>query len=59
MIHVTRFVLFVFHTGYAAIENVNIVDERNTKIVRNVVFNCHLSPNWQQMAIKNTVFSDF
>ena len=29
------------------------------KIVRNRVFHCHLSPNWRQMAIENTVSSDF
>ena len=28
------------------------------KIIRNRVFTCHLSPDWQQMAIKNTVSSD-
>ena len=30
-----------------------------TADVRDRVFNCHLSPDWQQMAIKNTVSSDF
>ena len=29
------------------------------KIVRNSVFDCHLSPGWRQMAIENTVSSDF
>ena len=29
------------------------------KIVRNKVFDCHLSPDWRQMAIGNTVYSDF
>ena len=29
------------------------------KINRISVFNCHLSPHWRQMAIKNTVSIDF
>ena len=33
-----------------------IVDQRS---FRNRVFDCHLSPDWRQMAIKNTVSSDF
>ena len=36
-----------------------IIDKCRSKIVRNRVFDCHLSPNWRQMAIKNTVSSDF
>ena len=39
-------------------ENVNTIDERRSKIVRNRVFNCHLLPDWRQMAIQNTVSSD-
>ena len=35
-----------FHTGYAAIENVNTIDERRSKIVGNRVFDCHLSPDF-------------
>ena len=35
------------HTGLAAIENVKTIDERRLKIVRNIVFDCHLSPDWQ------------
>ena len=35
-----------FHTGYAAIENVNSIDERRSKIVGNRVFDCHLSPDF-------------
>ena len=41
-----------------AIENVNNIDERS-KIVRNRVFDCRLSPDWRQNAIENTVSSDF
>ena len=36
-------------------ENVNTIDESRSKIVRNIVFDCHLSPKWRQMAIENTV----
>ena len=35
-----------FHTGYAAIENVNSIDERRSKIVGNRVSDCHLSPDF-------------
>ena len=35
------------------------VDERGSKIARNSVFDCHLSPDWWQMAIKNSVSNDF
>ena len=47
------------NTGLAAIENVNTNDERRSKIVRNRVFDCLLSPDWRQMAMENTVSSDF
>ena len=47
------------HTEEAAIENVNNIDDRRSKIVRNRVFDCHLSPDWRQMAIFNTVSSFF
>ena len=47
------------HTGYAAIVNVNTIDERRSKIVRNRVFDCHLSSDWPQMAKENTVSSYF
>ena len=33
-------------------------DERGSTIARNSVFDCHLSPMWRQMAIKNTVSID-
>ena len=32
------------------------IDERGSKTVKNRVFDCHLSPNWRQKAIENTVF---
>ena len=31
------------------------IDERGSKIARNIVFDCHLSPVRRQMAIKNSV----
>ena len=44
------------HTGYAAIENVNTIDERRSEIARNRAFDCHLSPGWQQITISKTLF---
>ena len=35
------------------------MDERRSKIDRNSVFDCHLSPVGRQMAIENTVSIDF
>ena len=35
------------------------IDKRGTKIVRNRVFDCHVSPIGWQMAIKNSVSNDF
>ena len=35
------------------------IDERGSKIARNSVFECHLSPAGRQMAIKNSVSNDF
>ena len=51
--------LFHIHLGWAAIENVNTIDEWYIKIVKNRVFDCHLSPDWRQMAIENTVSIEF
>ena len=50
---------FIKHTGWAAIENVNTIGERRSKIVINRVFDCHLSLDWRQMTIENTVSIDF
>ena len=33
-----------------------IIDERGSKIDKNSVFDCHLSPNWRQIANEHTVF---
>ena len=35
------------------------IDGRGSKIARNSVFDCQLSPNWRQMAIENYVSNDF
>ena len=35
------------------------IEERRSKIDRNSVFDCHLSPVWRQMAIKFSVFNNF
>ena len=35
------------------------IDERGSKIARNSVFDCNLSPNWRQMAIENSVSNNF
>ena len=35
------------------------IHERGSKIARNSVFDCHLSPDWRQMAIKNSVSNNF
>ena len=39
-------------------KKVNTIDERRSKIVRDRVFDCHLSPEWRQTAIVNIVSSD-
>ena len=35
------------------------IDERGSKIARNSVYDCHLSPVGRQMAIDNSVSNDF
>ena len=35
------------------------IDERGSKIDRNSIFDCHLSPVWQQMVVENSVSNDF
>ena len=47
------------HTpGRGQSKRLSTIDELGSKIVRNRVFNWHLSPHWRQMAIKNTVSID-
>ena len=36
-----------------------IIGERGSKLVRNSVFDCHLSPVGRQMAIENSVLNEF
>ena len=36
-------------------KTLSTIDERGSKIDRNSVFDCHLSPVWRQMAIENAV----
>ena len=40
-------------------KTLSAVDKRGSKIDRNSVFDCHLSPAGRQMAIQNTVCIDF
>ena len=47
----------IFHTGQAAM--LLTVELRGSKITRNCVFDCHLSPYGRQMAIENSVSDDF
>ena len=35
------------------------IDEHGSKIVRSRVFDSHLSPDWRQMAIENSVSNNF
>ena len=40
-------------------KNICTINELRSKITINRFFYCHLSPDWRQMANKNTVSSDF
>ena len=40
-------------------KTLSTIDERRSKIDGNSVFDCHMSPVWRQMAIKNSVSNDF
>ena len=40
-------------------KRLSTIDKRGSKIDRNSVFDCHLSPVWRQMAIKNSVLTIF
>ena len=42
---------------FIVLANINV--NKKVKPVRNSVFDCHLSPDWRQAAIENTVSSDF
>ena len=40
-------------------KTLSTIDERGSKVYKNNVFDCHLSPVGHQMAIENTVSIDF
>ena len=42
-----------------AIEKVTTIAEYTLKIVRNRVFDCHLSPDWRQMTMKTLFLAMF
>ena len=46
-------------TGRRQSKTLSTVEERGSKIARNSVFDCHMSPVGRQMAIENTVSSYF
>ena len=48
-----------YHTGWAAIENANTIEERRSNIVRNIVFDCHLTPHCRQNGNRNYCFYRF
>ena len=45
----------VLTPGRRQSKKLSTIDEGESKIDRNSVFNCHLSPVWRQIAIENTV----
>ena len=51
--------LFIFTLGRRQSKTLLTIDERGSNIARNGVFDCHLSPVWRQMAIKNSVSNGF
>ena len=40
-------------------KTLSTIDKRGSKIDKNSVFDCHLSPVWRQIAIENSVSNDF
>ena len=51
--------LFYNHTDRRQSKTLSTIDERRSKIDRNGVFDCHLSPKERQIAIENIVSNDF
>ena len=49
----------VLTSGRRQSKTLSTIDERGSKIDRNNVFDCHLSPVRRQMAIENFVSNDF
>ena len=54
--HEAEVQVIIFTTpGRQQTKTLSTIDERGSKIDRNSVFDCHLSPVWRQVAIKNSV----
>ena len=53
------FAIPILTPGRRQIENAINNKKNGSKINRNSVIDCHLMPVWRQMAIKNSVSSDF
>ena len=49
----------IFTSGRGQSKIILTIDKHGSKIARNSVFYCHLSPIGRQMAIKNSVSNDF
>ena len=45
--------------GRRQLKKLLTINEGGSKIARNSVFDCHLLPVWQQMAIENSVSNNF
>ena len=45
----------IFTPGRRQSKTLLTIDERGSKLARNSVFDCYLTPDWRQMAIKNSV----
>ena len=50
---------YIITPGRMQSKTISPIDEHGSKIDRNSVFDCHLSPVRRQMAIKNFVSNDF
>ena len=53
------FVTVLHHIGYALVKNALIIDERGSKVTRNSVFDCNLSPAGRQMQLKTLLITIF
>ena len=54
-----KLLIFGFTPGRRQLKTYSTIDERGSKVDRNSVFDCHLSPAGRQIAIENTVSIDF
>ena len=45
--------------GMRQSKTLSTIDDRGSKVDRNSVFDCHLSPVWRQMATENSVSNYF